>query len=339
MYALKIPVNKLHLRHRPFEPVSSLSAGFAGGVNFGMFSRSSKHPEGSYPVGASIQEGKIAHNVVASGWPALQHQNASLFIGEVWGLNPAYVHTYKILAQAGPRLLRNGAIITDYTGFADTQPGIVTRRIAAGILDDKHVIIMARECTMVVMAEWAKTLGCRDALGGDGGSSAQVVMDGALVWGNPQLVSNALCWEDCEILVRPQAEAPRVIQSSDVRVMLNLRHFEPWEHACPHCNGILITKEAVEVMHRLDALRSEFGTPIGIVPKDRSLARGFTCVERGGHSPNSRHYPPHGDARDISALSRPQSMLRPLVEKYFGEGGIGVYSWGYHVDLGPKRRW
>jgi hypothetical protein len=357
MWALKIPINKLHLIHRPFEPVSSLSEGFAGGVNFGLFSRSSSHPAGSYPVGGAEADGKIVCARVVPGWPALMHQpdKGVLDIAPIWGLNPAYAHTYRILIQAGPRLVAGGAVQTDYSEFADTRPGDVTERIAAGILDGTHVLIMAREDTMRGMAEWALSLGCTDALGGDGGSSGQVVMadeDGELklVWGNAQLVPNALCWDEAEILVRPSDTAPetlpetppgtpRLIPASDIKVLLNLKHFEPWEFACPHCNRILITRESVETMYRLDAMREEYGSAIGCVPRDRSLARGYTCKERGGHEPNSRHYPPHGDGRDISVLKRSQSTLEPFVLEYFSNGGIGVYSWGYHVDLGPQRRW
>jgi hypothetical protein len=350
MWALKIPINKLHLIHRPFEPVSSLAAGHKGGVNFGLFSRAKTHPRDSYPIGGVEAEGRILCDRVVPGWPALMHQpsKGSLAIAPIWGLNPDYAHTYRILVQAGPRLVAGGVVQTDYSGFADTQPNTVTERVAAGILDQSHVLIMARETTMRGMAEWALSLGCRDALGGDGGSSGQVVMadedgDLKLVWGNPQLVPNALCWDEAEIIVRPSIveTPPKLMTADEVGMMLPLQHFEPWEFACPHCNRILITRESVETMYRLDAMREEYGSAIGCVPRDRSLARGFTCKERGGHEPNSRHYPPHGDGRDISALRRPQSTLESLLirPEYFGNGGIGVYSWGYHVDLGPQRRW
>lgn len=344
MWVLKIPIDELHLIHRPFEPVTSLARGFAGGLNFGYFSRSQTHPTGSWPCGVVIANGKILNDGhVGPGWPALEHvpdekEWPVLRTRVRYGLDREWAHVYRIAIQAGPQLVKAGKIATDYKPYPGINLGD-SRRVAIGIIDDSHVLVMARDTNWDNMAKWALELGCKEALGGDGGSSASLVIDGKVVYGGNQLVPNALVWERAEVLVRPAETQGTIIPAGDVRAILPLNYFAPWEFACPHCNGILITREAVEVMHRLDALRAEFGSAIGCVPRDRSLARGFTCKERGGHTDSSRHYPPYGDARDISALSRPQSTLAPLVEKYFGEGGIGTYPWGFHVDLGPKRRW
>jgi uncharacterized protein YcbK (DUF882 family) len=51
-------------------------------------------------------------------------------------------------------------------------------------------------------------------------------------------------------------------------------------------------------------------------------------------NPNGQH--PQGRAADISCANN-QKLTRHALSTW--KGGVGVYSWGIHLDNGPNRRW
>jgi len=259
------------------------------------------------------------------------------------------LQTARLAFSVAPMLVRDGQVLNVAQEIARTEglddslrPGQVLPRAAIGIRpSDGAVIHLADDgATLDEVASTMRVLGCTQAAALDGGGSVGVVdRQGNIVMGQSvRQVCSALVFR--EVAETRKEESPLIVApAGNALIRLGLRYFEDWEHACPCCNTILVTRESAEVMYRLDEMRHEYGSPIGCVPRDRSLARGFACEKRLGHEDGSRHYSPHGDGRDIVALTRPQTTLESLVLKYFREGGIGVYAWGYHVDLGPRRRW
>jgi len=108
----------------------------------------------------------------------------------------------------------------------------------------------------------------------------------------------------------------------------NLQEFACKGRGCGCYNAVKVDPELVR---GLQAMRSEHGQPI-------EVTSAYRCRDHnrdvGGES-NSYHT--KGMAADIK--SGDLAGLGELADKHFGDGGIGTYTWGYHVDLGPRRRW
>lgn len=109
---------------------------------------------------------------------------------------------------------------------------------------------------------------------------------------------------------------------------------------CKRCGGFPVEPE--ETMVRVvDEIRRRAKVPISIVDSGGS---GVRCKEHNaevGGVANSEHL--YGRAADLhSAL--PPSRLKQIAEEVTaemipGKGGIGLYSWGIHVDTGKYSRW
>lgn len=123
-------------------------------------------------------------------------------------------------------------------------------------------------------------------------------------------------------------------------------HFTAAEFACPDCGEYKIH---VKLLEGLEMIRTKLGAPMRIVNPAAPGGQGYRCMRyalslaaRHPHaSPRTKHN--DGTAADINAaFSKTTSQeLFKLAEAVpqFKNGGIGIYSWGIHVDLGPKRRW
>jgi len=108
----------------------------------------------------------------------------------------------------------------------------------------------------------------------------------------------------------------------------NLQEFQCKGTNCG-CNNAV--KAHPEVLRRLQMMRDDLDAPIRVNSAFRCPSHNSSV---GGGSA-SRHVV--GDAADISADNL--KRLGELCEEYFGDGGIGTYDWGYHVDLHTRRRW
>lgn len=103
-----------------------------------------------------------------------------------------------------------------------------------------------------------------------------------------------------------------------------------------YCNGFPAEPSPV-LLSKLDLIREELGVPITIVESGGSGVRCPTHNAKVGGVANSEHL--YGNAADLHAGVSPQRM-KQAAEKVMGNtGGIGLYSWGIHVDVGKYSRW
>ena len=119
----------------------------------------------------------------------------------------------------------------------------------------------------------------------------------------------------------------------------NIRYFTKAEFKCKcggkHCNGYPAEIDMVMVGYA-DEIRHRLGKPI-------SVNSGMRCAKHnasvGGVS-NSQHV--YGTACDLGCPSgtTPAKMAAIAEEVIGSTGGIGIYSWGIHIDSRKtKSRW
>lgn len=109
---------------------------------------------------------------------------------------------------------------------------------------------------------------------------------------------------------------------------------------CPRCGGFPV--EPDELMVRVvDEIRRRAGVPITVVDSGGS---GIRCKEHNaevGGVANSEHL--YGRAADLHSKLRPSELYKiaeqVLAEMVPGRGGLGLYNWGIHVDVGKYSRW
>lgn len=103
-----------------------------------------------------------------------------------------------------------------------------------------------------------------------------------------------------------------------------------------YCNGFPVEPNPA-LLSKLDLIREELGVPITIVQSGGSGIRCATHNANVGGVANSEHL--YGNAADLHSSVSPQRM-KQVAEKVLGNtGGIGLYSWGVHVDVGKYSRW
>lgn len=101
-----------------------------------------------------------------------------------------------------------------------------------------------------------------------------------------------------------------------------------------YCNGFPVEPEEAMV-RTVDAIRKVLGVPVRI-------SSGIRCTKHNaspqvGGAANSNHL--SGKAADLHANVSP-AKLKAAAEQVMGStGGIGLYSWGVHVDTGKYSRW
>ena len=117
-----------------------------------------------------------------------------------------------------------------------------------------------------------------------------------------------------------------------------IKHFKRSEFACKcgkYCNGYPAEID-MKIVKIADAIRERIRKPI-------SVNSGLRCKTHnanvGGVS-NSQHL--YGTAADLGCpIGCTPSQMASIAEEIMGNtGGIGLYSWGIHVDTRPvKARW
>lgn len=119
----------------------------------------------------------------------------------------------------------------------------------------------------------------------------------------------------------------------------NIRYFTKAEFKCKcggkHCNGYPVEID-MNMVRDADEIRHRLGKPI---PVNSGLRCRVHNANEGGVS-NSQHL--YGTAADLGcpAGTTPAKMAAIAEEVMGGTGGIGIYSWGIHIDSRKtKSRW
>lgn len=116
----------------------------------------------------------------------------------------------------------------------------------------------------------------------------------------------------------------------------DIRYFTREEFRCKcggkYCNGFPVEPEE-SLVRTLDKIREKLGMPITI----NSGIRCATHNANEGGVANSQHL--YGRAADLHSSASPARMKEVAEEVLGSTGGIGLYSWGIHVDTGKYSRW
>ena len=119
----------------------------------------------------------------------------------------------------------------------------------------------------------------------------------------------------------------------------DIRYFARAEFRCPcgKCGGFPVEPDE-KMVRTVDAIRAKLGKPIGIVDSDGS---GVRCPEHNakvGGVATSYHL--KGMAADLHCATATPAEMKKAAEAVMGKtGGIGLYGWGIHVDVGKYSRW
>lgn len=115
-----------------------------------------------------------------------------------------------------------------------------------------------------------------------------------------------------------------------------IKYFKQSEFACKcGCGANNIDHNLVKI---LEKIREHYGKPVRI----NSGVRCKTHNARVGGASNSQHLDTYGKAADIGTISgtTPSAMAAYVETLMPNTGGIGIYSWGIHVDVrSTKARW
>lgn len=119
----------------------------------------------------------------------------------------------------------------------------------------------------------------------------------------------------------------------------DIRYFTRAEFKCKcgKCGGFPVEPEE-KMVRTVDAIRAKLGKPIGIVDSGGS---GVRCPEHNaevGGVATSYHL--KGMAADLHCDTATPAEMKKAAEAVMGKtGGIGLYDWGIHVDVGKYSRW
>lgn len=111
---------------------------------------------------------------------------------------------------------------------------------------------------------------------------------------------------------------------------------EEFRCTCGECGGFPVEPDE-KMVRTVDEIRRRLGVPVTIVDSGGSGVRCVTHNAAVGGVANSEHL--YGRASDLHSSASPARM-KEVAEEVMGKtGGIGLYSWGIHVDVGKYSRW
>ena len=119
----------------------------------------------------------------------------------------------------------------------------------------------------------------------------------------------------------------------------DIRYFKRSEFRCPcpRCGGFPVEPDE-KLVRTVDEIRRRLGRPIGIVDSGGSGVRCQAHNAEVGGVANSEHL--YGRAADLHCSSATPAQMKAVAEAVMGDtGGIGLYDWGIHVDVGKYSRW
>lgn len=120
----------------------------------------------------------------------------------------------------------------------------------------------------------------------------------------------------------------------------DIRYFTREEFRCQckgkYCNGFPVEPEE-KMVRTVDEIRRRLGIPVSIVDSGGSGVRCQKHNAEVGGVYNSEHL--YGRAADLHSSASPERMKAVAEEVMGNTGGIGLYSWGIHVDTGKYSRW
>ena len=119
----------------------------------------------------------------------------------------------------------------------------------------------------------------------------------------------------------------------------DIRYFKRDEFRCPcgRCGGFPVEPQE-SMVRTVDEIRRRLGVPVSVVDGGGSGVRCAAHNAEVGGVANSQHL--FGLAADLHSAASPAEM-KAVAEDVMGRtGGIGLYSWGIHVDTRPGyARW
>jgi hypothetical protein len=149
------------------------------------------------------------------------------------------------------------------------------------------------------------------------------------VIGNPALEKKQ---EDTPVVTKPVVSKP--VTGDDF--WDGIKYFKPEEFQCQcGCGAKNIDHDLVLI---LEKIREHYGKPVRI----NSGVRCKTHNARVGGAANSQHLDTYAKAADIGTISgtTPRAMATYVETLMPNTGGIGIYSWGIHIDTRKvKARW
>ena len=111
----------------------------------------------------------------------------------------------------------------------------------------------------------------------------------------------------------------------------DIRYFRRGEFRCPcgRCGGFPVEPQE-SMVRAVDEIRHRLGVPVSVVDGGGSGVRCASHNAEVGGVANSQHL--YGLAADLHSAASPAEM-KAVAEAVMGHtGGIGLYSWGIHVD-------